>query len=231
MGAKYTSKDKPDFSAMSAGEKVKWFLFYYKWLLILAIGVLAFILFAVLTGGKKKETVLNLLAVNGIQEEDETIWDGFLTSHGFEPGKQEVTLNTNLAYQGGMGVMDAYSIPSMATILNAGGADVFLSDEDCFEAMGSLGAFTPISELFPGDEAKEYEDRFVYVEMDPDADPYISDTETAVDGKYARGIRLNKDSLVYQALMYPTEVDIIVALPVSAENALLGKEFIIELLK
>lgn len=224
-------KDRPDFSKMSASDKIKWFFYYYKWAVFIAIAVVIAIVATVLSYAGRKEPVLNIMAINAEPMEDHTdFWDDFLIEHGFDPEKQAVMVDANLKYLGGEGYMDVYSIPAIGTILNAGNADVFICDEACFETLGSLGAFTPIEELFPGEEVEPYEDRIVYVDMDRDAEPYYAQGEAPGEGHYARGIRLNKDSLIYDTELYSEDTELIVALPWSADHALLGKDMIIELL-
>ena len=223
---KFEEKDRPNFSKMTVGQKIKWFWYYYKAWVLIGAAAAFFIIWGVMQVAGRKEDALNLITVNAdTVDYDESVWDPFLIDQGFDPKKSQVSVNRNIAYYGGNSAMDVYSMPSLLTILSAGGADCVICQRDCFEMLASLGAFEPVSNIFTPEELAQLDGRIEYVAMDPEADPYISETEEAIDNTYARGVLLQSGSILDSTGFYPPDTELIVALPISADHAVMGQAF------
>ena len=212
-------KDRPDFSTMNGREKLQWFWYYYKWFVIIGLIVAVAITVTLVQALQKKDTAVFLVAVNAEAEDglNEDAFLPYLTAQGLDPKKEEVSVHANISYYGGDASMDIYALPSIQTLMAAGETDVFLSDEDTFAELAALGAFLPVSDYLTEEEIAKIEDQLVWTALDPDSDPYVAASETVMEGRYLRGIRLPKDSPAFAAGLYP-EHEAVAGLPVATSR-------------
>lgn len=176
---------KTDFKALSRKAKVQYIWDYYKWHILVAICVLALLIYTIVHFITYKESVLNVIMVDCYNnlENDTAGFDDFFQKEGFDSGKEQVTVTTSLTtMMDDIDATDLSDYDSLTLRLTAGGEDLILSKEDVYMQYAAQGCMTDLTELLPQDLLEQYKDQLIYV----------TDSETGAS--YPCGVCLTKDN-------------------------------------
>lgn len=171
---------------------------YYKWYFIcggLAVIIIAYFIVHYAT---LKDSLAGVLMVNAdpaaVTEDDTSLFDSFLEDNGYDTDKQEITVNNGIVVDpDATDANSLYTFQSVQTIMTAHGADVFLSDEEMFELMASVGELQDITTILSPDLIEEYKDSLYYV----------TDEESGVE--YACGIVITGNEWTKETALYPRD--------------------------
>ena len=152
---------------MEPKDRLSYIWEYYKWYIIVAVFVVIFGIYLIVSYTTRKEEVAHVLMVNtnieAVSDDDAHLFDQLLSDNGYNTAKQEVAVNDGLRVDSkGVGQNNYYSYSSVLTILEAGGADVYLSDKETFDLIAGTGNLQDLSEVLPEDIMQEYQDKLVY---------------------------------------------------------------------
>lgn len=179
---------------------------YYKIHIGVGLLVLFFIIYMVYGALTRKETVLEVAAINCYSLElsdTEEIFDEFMEGEGFDPSKQRTALNTNLSYREGDG--NVYGMSALMTVLGSNTLDVAFWDEELFYEMGENAIYVPLEDYLTAEEIEALGDRAMVCEYN------ILDSKGEITGQdsYIAGIRLDDNKWIEETGLYPADPPII----------------------
>lgn len=172
---------------------------YYKFHIIGTICGLAVVIgFLVHFLTPRKEVVLNLLMVNVDHSVigDASYFDDFMKKNGYDTSKQEINLNANFTIDlhDDKGTSSS-TLQSIYTVFMAGAVDVYMSDEELFQAFADNEEFEPLEDYVSKEFIEKHKDDIVY------------GTDVETNEKYMAGVCLPKNSkYVKDNLFYLTPV-------------------------
>lgn len=152
---------------MEPKDRVSYIWEYYKWYIIVITFAVIFGIYLIFSYATRKEEVAHVLMVNAdleaVSDDDNRMFDGLLSDNGYNTAKQEVAVNDGLHVDPtGVGQNNYYTFSSILTILEAGGADVYLADPETFDLIGSTSNLKDLSTVLPEDIMEKYADKLVY---------------------------------------------------------------------
>ena len=133
---------------MEPKDRVSYIWEYYKWYIIVITFAVIFGIYLIFSYATRKEEVAHVLMVNAdleaVSDDDNRMFDGLHV----DPT--------------GVGQNNYYTFSSILTILEAGGADVYLADPETFDLIGSTSNLKDLSTVLPEDIMEKYADKLVY---------------------------------------------------------------------
>ena len=101
--SEYIKNEREKMKGKSFRERLSYFWYYYKWLVI-ALAVVALVLAkAISTEINRKDVVLNGILVDGVATlETPAVLQEFYDTNGIDPEKEEIYLNTGLSLDSGI---------------------------------------------------------------------------------------------------------------------------------
>ena len=200
----------PKLKEMPLKERISYIWEYYKWIFLIAIIAVIVTISVVRHFLSMKETVLYALLVNAdtftYTGNASELFHEFLSEEGYDPKKEEVTVNSSIHDLSGGSMSDVYGRQAMVTVMGSGTADVCVMNEELFEEEGSLGAFIPVQYYLTEEEMEELSDRIIWVTADPEIGSIAEGGESEEQGTlYARGIRISEDNVLTKSGLYEAE--------------------------
>ena len=184
---------------------------YYKWYIIAGTFFLIFGTYLIVHYATKKDIVANVLMVNAdVEAADDTgneLFDSFLKENGYDIKQNEIALNDGLYVDpNGVGQENYYSYQSVLTILEAGGADIYFSDDGVYGLIQNIGLLKDLNEVLPKEVLEKYRDNLLYT----------TDQETCKS--YPSAIKLSENTWLGESKMYPDGCIVGVAFGVADEK-------------
>lgn len=194
---------------------------YYKWYIIVGTFFLIFGIYLIVHYATKKEIVANVIMVNAdvemANEMGNELFDSFLEENGYDIKENEIVLNDGLCFDpNGQGKENYYSYQSMLTVLEAGGADIYFSDEGAYALIQDIGLLKDLTEVLPKDILDKYQDELCYTTDEETGDVYPS------------AIVLKDNEWIEASKMYPDKC--VVAAAYGAADEQLQQKLMLEIL-
>lgn len=199
-------QQKKVFSEQGFKGKLEYFIYYYKWHVIIGVLVFAFLgsmLYNVLT---KKEVALQVVYVNSFPNIESTeIMADFQKNISINANKEEVLLDTSFYINSDSASYYAeQSVEKLLVMCSAGTIDVCVVDEAYFMEMAAGGYFLDLSTVLSEEQMELYKDRIVWydcpnnltegeeaIAIEVTASPKIVSTESYPNTKCYYGIVVN----------------------------------------
>ena len=180
---------------MEPKDRISYIWEYYKWYIIGGTFAVVFGIYLIVSYATRKEEVAQVLMVNAnieaVTEDDNRLFDALLEENGYDTDKQEIVVNDGLRVNpNGVGQNNYYTYQSVLTILEARGADIYLSDRETFDLIASTGNLQDISQVLPEEIIDKYEDQLVFA------------TDLETDEKYPCGIELTGNEWLEETGLY-----------------------------
>ena len=182
---------------MEPKKRREYILEYYKWYIIVGTFFLIFGTYLIIHYTTKKDIVANVIMVNAdVEMANETgneLFDSFLEENGYNIKENEIILNDGLSFDpNGIGKENYYTYQSMLTVLEAGGADVYFSDEGAYALIQNIGLLKDMTEVLPKDILDKYQNELCYTTDEETGDTYpsaiiLKDNEWVEQSKMYRG--------------------------------------------
>ena len=135
---------KTAFKDLSRKAKVQYIWDYYRWHIIAAICLVAFVISMIVHYAAYRESVLDIVMVNTLNPYEESVSS---TDEFFEHDNY----STNY-----------YSNQKLTLKLSVGGADVLFAPEFVFQQYADAGSLMPLTDYLTADELEQYKDMIVY---------------------------------------------------------------------
>ena len=196
--------------------KLEYFIYYYKWHVIISAIVLLFggsMIYQVLT---QKDVALQVVYVNGFPNVESTeIMADFQKTISIDENKEEVLLVCCFYINSDTpSYYDQQSIEKLLVMCSAGSIDVCVVDEGYFMNMAEAGYFLDLSTVLSDEQMELYKDRIVWydcpdnmtegeeaIAIEVTASPKLVSTESFPNTKCYYGIIVNsahiENSLAY----------------------------------
>lgn len=200
---------------MEPKDRISYIWDYYKWYIIGGIFAVILVIYLIVSYATRKEEVAQILMVNAnieaVSEDDNRLFDALLEENGYDIKEQEIAVNDGLRVDpNGSGQNNYYSFQSVLTILEARGADVYLSDRETFDLIASTGNMQDISQVLSEELIEKYEDKLVFA------------TDQETNESYPCGIEITGNEWLKETELYTGDC-VIGAAYGEAENGLAEK--------
>ena len=160
----FPMEKKTAFKDLSRKAKVQYIWDYYRWHIIAAICLVAFVISMIVHYAAYRESVLDIVMVNTLNpyEENVSSTDEFFEQEGFTK-KEEVTVDTSITFSDDDNYSTNYYSDQKLTLkLSVGGADVLFAPEFVFQQYADAGSLMPLTDYLTADELEQYKDMIVY---------------------------------------------------------------------
>ena len=162
---------KTDFKALTPKAKVGYIWDYYRWYIVGAICVIAFLGSLIHHYATYKESVLDIMMVNTTLPyiEDISGFDEFFELEGLDASSQEINVDTSNTYNltDTASSTNYYTDEAVSISFAVGDLDLFFAPEVFFESFGASGCLTDLSTVLTPEEMDAYADILVYA-TDPE---------------------------------------------------------------
>lgn len=194
---------------------------YNKWYIIVGTFFAIFGTYLIVHYTTKKDIVANVIMVNtNVEAADNTgneLFDSFLEKNGYDTKHNEIVLNDGFYVNpNGVGQENYYSYQSVLTVLEAGGADVYFSDDGVYGLIQDIGLLKDLNEVLPKDVLDKYQDELLYT----------TDQETGET--YPSAIQLSDNQWLKENQMYLDEC--VVGAAYGAADEKLQQKLMLEIL-
>ena len=155
---------KTAFKDLSRKAKVQYIWDYYRWHIIAAICLVAFVISMIVHYAAYRESVLDIVMVNTLNPYEESVssTDEFFEQEGFTK-KEEVTVDTSITFSDDDNYStNYYSNQKLTLKLSVGDADVLFAPEFVFQQYADAGSLMPLTDYLTADELEQYKDMIVY---------------------------------------------------------------------
>ena len=145
---------KTAFKDLSRKAKVQYIWDYYRWHIIVAICLVAFVISMIVHYATYRESVLDIVMVNTLNPYEESVssTDEFFKQEGFTK-KEEVTVDTSITFSDDDNYSTNYYSDQKLTLkLSVGGADVLFAPEFVFQQYADAGSLMPLTDYLTADE-------------------------------------------------------------------------------
>ena len=210
---------KPDFKAMSTSKKLGYVWDYYRFH-ILGIIVLVVIASSIIHHyATLKKSALDMLFLNAHSIDDEqTIYEDFLTAQGYDLDDYEVRATTTLSFalEEGSYQNDYTATMTLSALFAAGDLDIFTAPHQIYNDFASVGYVADLRTIFTDEELEAFGDQIIYTTL----------TETGFEFPSAINLEGNRwfiDNGYYEEGCY-------LAIAANTDNPELAKEFILYIL-
>ena len=160
----FPMEKKTAFKDLSRKAKVQYIWDYYRWHIIAAICLVAFVISMIVHYAAYRESVLDIVMVNTLNPYEESVssTDEFFEQEGFTK-KEEVTVDTSITFSDDDNYSTNYYSDQKLTLkLSVGGADVLFAPEFVFQQYADAGSLMPLTDYLTADELEQYKDMIVY---------------------------------------------------------------------
>ena len=155
---------KTAFKDLSKKAKAQYIWDYYRWHIIIAICLVAFIISMIVHYATYKESVLDIIMVNIVNPYADEVpsTDEFFEQEGFA-SNEEITIDTSITFSEDDNYStNYYSDQNLTLKLSVGGADVLFAPEFVFQQYADAGCFMPLTDYLTEEELEQYNDIIVY---------------------------------------------------------------------
>ena len=144
--------------------KLKYFLYYYKWHVIISLVVIIFFGTSIYDIVTRKDTALQVLMVNGFPNvESDVFMDAFETTIEINTKKEEALMDASFYINTESPTLfDEQNSEKLFVMASAGVVDVVLADEAYFMDMAESGFLLDLSTILTEEQMTLYADRAVY---------------------------------------------------------------------
>lgn len=193
-----TMEKKVVLKEMEPKDRISYIWDYYKWYIIGITFAVIFVIYLIISYATRKEEVAHILMVNAdleaVSDDDNRMFDELLSWYGYDTAKQEVVVNNGLHVDPtGVGQNNYYTFSSILTILEAGGAEVYMSDRETFDLIGATSNLQDLSMVLPEELMEKYEDKLVYA------------TDEETKQTYPCGIEITGNEWTKETGLYSTD--------------------------
>lgn len=177
--------------------KLKYFTHYYKWHLLIALLVIVMGGSFIYEFATKKDTVLQVLMVNGFPNIESTeFMADFEEMLQLNPKKQETLLDDSFYINTESSTLyDEQNSEKLIVMSSAGVVDVVIADRDYFLTMAENGFLLDLSTIFSPEQMALYADRSLY---------YDSPNNLA-QGEELVGIEITNSPKIVETQSYPND--------------------------
>ncbi len=191
--------EKEKLSGMTGSEKRTYFLNYYAGKTMLIAVAAAVIIFLIVHFTTKKDTALNVVAVNALKDDNGSDIDGyfrdFLEDNGINPDKNQILCQSSLYINAtSTDSIDNTMLDNITALFLGGNVDVFMADEGFYGSMAGTGFIADISQYLPQECLEQYADDIVY------------STNYNTNEKFASGIELHRNKWTIEYGLYDEDV-------------------------
>lgn len=156
---------KTDFKSLSAKAKIEYIWDYYRWHIIITVGVIIAVTSTIHYYAAYQENVMNIVIVNAADPQQEAALglDEFYELAGLNPADGEIYIDTSLVYS--LDADDAmyyYNEQTLLVRFAAGDMDVFIAPQQVFERYADNGYLADLSTLLSEEDVAKYADLFAY---------------------------------------------------------------------
>ena len=155
---------KTAFKDLSRKAKVQYIWDYYRWHIIAAICLVAFVISMIVHYAAYRESVLDIVMVNTLNPYEESVssTDEFFEQEGFTK-KEEITVDTSITFSDDDNYStNYYSNQKLTLKLSVGGADVLFAPKFVFQQYADAGSLMPLTDFLTEAELEKYKDMIVY---------------------------------------------------------------------
>lgn len=157
---------KTNFKELSAKAKFQYVWDYYRWHILVAICVIAFLIYTLVHFITYKDPILNVIMVNCYNNlaNDTAGFDDYMLQEGYDLDNECVSFTTSLTeMMDDIDATDLSDYDSLTMRLTAGGEDLIFSTEDVYMEYASQGCMVDLTEVLPQDLLDEHADNLIYV--------------------------------------------------------------------
>lgn len=188
-------QQKKVFEEQGFKGKLEYFIYYYKWHVIIAAIVLVFggsMIYELIT---KKDVALQVIYINGFPNVENTeIMADFQKTISIDEDKEEALLDDSFYINSeAPSYYDEQSIEKLLVMCSAGTVDVCVVDEGYFMNMAEGGYFLDLSTVLSDEQMELYKDRIVWYDC-PD---------NLTQGEEAIAIEVTNASKIVSTESYP----------------------------
>lgn len=155
---------KTAFKDLSKKAKVQYIWDYYRWHIIVAICLVAFVISMIVHYATYKESVLDIVMVNTLNPYEESIssTDEFFQQEKFTD-KEEISVDTSITFSEDDNYSTNYYSDQKLTLkLSVGGADILFAPEFVFQQYADAGSMMPLTDFLTEAELALYQDAIIY---------------------------------------------------------------------
>lgn len=155
---------KTDFKALSGKAKAGYIWDYYKWHIIVAAALAAFVFYLIHHYATYREPILNVIMINCNDSitADASGFDEFLTDYGYNTKNQPVSLTSSLRFSDSEYSMSYNDTQVLTMLIAAGGQDLFFGTGDVFLEYADQGALIDLSTILSEELLEKYKDHLIY---------------------------------------------------------------------
>lgn len=167
---------KTDFKALSAKAKIQYIWDYYRLHILATVIVVATIVSLIHHFVTYREPLLNVIMINTTGGEATTAdgFDEFLDAYQYDKKETPVSVFGSLYFSDDAAAAAAsyqdYEV--LATMIAAGGQDLFFGTGDVFLTYAEQGAFVDLSKVLSAETYDKYKDNMIYSTDDGESEPY-----------------------------------------------------------
>lgn len=165
---------KTDFKALTNRAKVQYIWDYYRWPILIAVVVAAFIISLAHHYITYKDPLLNVIMinVNDSMSADDSGFHEFLQANNYNPKNSPVSLSANLMFPEGDTSGSYNDLQVLSVMIAAGGQDLFFGTGDIFLNYANQGALADLRTVLSEDTLAKYQDHLIYSTDDGETDSY-----------------------------------------------------------
>lgn len=166
---------KPDFKAMSTKTKIEYVWDYYKWHIIGSIAAVAFVGSMIYHFVSYREPLLNVIMINSNDSynTDDSGFVEFQDAYGYDTEDFPISLASFYLGEGEDAATAYYQdYQAFATMVAAGGEDLFFGTGDVYLNYCEQGALADLSTILSPELLAKYEDHLIYSTADGEVAPY-----------------------------------------------------------
>ncbi|MFI3213314.1 MAG: hypothetical protein R3Y24_08215 [Eubacteriales bacterium] len=154
----------------SPKEKLDYFLDYYKFHTIGVLLALILVTFFIRDIMAQKDSAMYAIYINGFPNvESEEFMEGFSEYIGINTDKEETILEDNFYLsEEDTSEYTMANVQKLVALAAAGSLDVIVADEYYFNQYGAQGFFHDLRDVLSQEQIAQYEDLFVYIDIDDD---------------------------------------------------------------
>lgn len=175
--------------------RLKYFVYYYKWPVIIGLIVIIFLGKSIYEIASKKDTALQVLMVNGFPNVETTEFMAeFEKTIEIDTDKEETLMDDSFYITSDVSSTYAeQNANKLFVMASAGVVDVILADEEYFLTLAENGFLLDLSTIFTEEQMQQYADRSFY---------YDSPNNYA-EGEEFVGIEVTNSPKIVETQSYP----------------------------
>ncbi len=175
--------------------RLQYFIYYYKWHVIIAVIVLIFTINTIIDLATRKDIILQVVYVNGFPNVESTeFMEDFQKNIEINEKKETTQLDDTFYINSkSPSIYDEQYMEKLMVMASAGTIDVVVVDEDYFKTMAAGGYFLDLSKILSSEQMNKYSDKLFYYDC-PD---------NLTEGEEAIGIEITDAAKIVSTQSFP----------------------------